>query len=90
MIVNKDIKDALKSRKLLMGSKTVLRGVKGKLLNTVIYASNCPDDVIKDLNHYSKISGVKLEEFNGNSVQLGEICGRPFAMLMVGVKKDKK
>lgn len=90
MIVNKEIKDAVKSQRLLMGSKTVLRGVKGRSLNTVIYASNCPDDVVKDLNHYSKISGMKLEEFSGNSVQLGEMCGKPFAVLMVGVKKDKK
>ena len=90
MTVNKEIKDAAKSQKLLMGSKTVLRGVKSKSLSTVIYASNCPDGVLKDLNHYSKISGMKLEEFSGNSIQLGEMCGKPFAMLMVGVKKDKK
>lgn len=90
MSVNKQVKDAVKGKKLIMGSRTVLRGVKDKMLELVIYASNCPGNVRKDLDHYSKISGIRMEEFDGNSVQLGEVCGKPFTILMVGVKKAKK
>jgi len=90
MTLSKQIKDAIKNEKLIIGSRTVLKNLKNEMLDSVVYASNYPDGMIKDLNHYSKVSGVKLEEFNGNSVQLGELCGKPFRILIVGVKKAKK
>lgn len=90
MTLSKQIKDAIKNEKLIIGSRTVLKNLKNEMLDSVVYVSNYPDGMIKDLNHYSKVSGVKLEEFNGNSVQLGELCGKPFRILIVGVKKAKK
>ncbi len=90
MTLSKQIKDAIKNEKLIIGSRTVLKNLKNEMLDSVVYASNYPGGMIKDLNHYSKVSGVKLEEFNGNSVQLGELCGKPFRILIVGVKKAKK
>ena len=90
MTVSKDIKSAVKSKNLIMGSRTVLKNLKNDNLSTVVYASNCPDEMLKDLNYYSKISGIKFEKFEGNSVQLGEICGKPFKILVVGIRKSKK
>lgn len=90
MDAGKEIKAALKSRKILMGSRTVLKGLKNDQLSTVFYATNCPDDTLEDLNHYSKLSGMKIERFEGSSVQLGEICGKPFSILLVGIKKSGK
>lgn len=85
----KEIKSALKKGTVVMGSRTVLRGMKNRMLDSVIYASNCPDSLMKDLDHYSRISGVRVEGFGGNSVQLGEFCGKPFSVLIIGMKKDK-
>lgn len=90
MTIIKQIKDAAKEKKLLMGSRTVLKSVKNNGVETVVFASNCPENVRKDLDHYSKISGIKMEEFNGNSIDLGEMCGKPFRILMVGLSKGKK
>jgi large subunit ribosomal protein L30e len=90
MTVNSEIKSAVKSKNLIMGSRTVIKSMKNDNLSTVVYASNCPDEMLKDLNHYSKISGIRFEKFDGNSVQLGEICGKPFKILVVGIKKGKK
>lgn len=90
MNLNSEIKDAVKNDRLIMGSRIVLRNLKNKMLELVIYASNCPEVALKDLGHYSGISGVRLEQFKGNSVQLGEMCGKPFRILMVGVRKANK
>ncbi|UCD07797.1 MAG: ribosomal L7Ae/L30e/S12e/Gadd45 family protein [Candidatus Aenigmatarchaeota archaeon] len=90
MTIGKQIKDAIKNDKLIIGSRTVLKNLKNEMLESVVYASNCPEELMKDLNHYSKVSGIKLEEFNGNSVQLGELCGKPFRILIIGMKKAKK
>ena len=90
MTMSKQIKDAIKNEKLIIGSRTVLKNLKNEMLDSIAHASNCPEGMVKDLNHYSKTSGVKLEEFKGNSIQLGEFCGKPFKILIVGVKKTKK
>lgn len=87
MAIDKEIKEALKAKKVIIGSNSVLRGLRVGGLKSVILASNCPQDKIMDLERYSKLSGTQVNKFEGNSLQLGEICGKPFNVLLVGVKK---
>ncbi|MFH1445407.1 MAG: ribosomal L7Ae/L30e/S12e/Gadd45 family protein [Nanoarchaeota archaeon] len=83
----KDIKNAIKEKKIEIGSKSVINGLKNSLLATVFYADNCPETVLNQLNHYSKVSNIAIKKFNGNSEVLGELCAKPFNILMVGIKK---
>jgi large subunit ribosomal protein L30e len=87
MDARKTITDAIKESKLLMGRRSVFRSMSNRELNLIIRASNCPDDVKRDLDRYSEISGIRLEDFKGNSSQLGEMCGKPFSILVVGIRK---
>ncbi len=82
-----EIKKALKDKKLVIGTNSVNKGLKRDNLKSVFYASNCPADAMGNLNHYNKLTNVGLENFDGNSIQLAEICGKPFNILMVGIKK---
>lgn len=78
MDLAKSIRIAVESGKVELGSsktkKNMLVG-KGKL---VITASNCPKEIKQDIQTYSKISGMPVLEFNGTSIELGRICGKPF------------
>ena len=85
--VSQEIKEAMKEKKIIIGSRTVIKGVKKGHINSVVYASNCPDETRKDLEYYSKSGFLGLKEFQGNSVQLGELCGKPFNVLLVGIRK---
>ena len=87
MIPEKEIKDAMKLKKVLLGSNSVIRGVKIGTVKTVVHASNFPEKVLSDLNYYKSVGGITVEKFNGNSKQLGELCGKPFNILIVGLKK---
>ncbi|MBU0898834.1 MAG: ribosomal L7Ae/L30e/S12e/Gadd45 family protein [Nanoarchaeota archaeon] len=83
----KDIKDAIKEKKIVIGSKSVIKNVKNNLLNSVFYAENCNEDLLAQLKHYSKISGVEIKKFDGTSENLGELCAKPFNILVIGIKK---
>lgn len=83
----KEIKGALKSGKLLIGRKSVARGLKNSSLSAVVLASNCPEALRKDMEHYASVSGVPVKMFGGDSVKLGEACGKPFNVLMAGTSK---
>ncbi|MFQ5647739.1 MAG: ribosomal L7Ae/L30e/S12e/Gadd45 family protein [Candidatus Aenigmatarchaeota archaeon] len=85
--VEKEIKDAMGAKRLAIGSRTVLRGLKRGSLKSVVYATNCPEGTRKDLNHYATLSKIEVKEFGGDSSRLGELCGKPFNILAVGVKK---
>jgi ribosomal protein L30E len=82
-----DIKKAREDNKLVVGTRTVMKGIKNGNIQSVFYASNCPDETVKDLEHYKKASKVSAEEIKGDSVKLGQTCGKPFTVLMVGIKK---
>ncbi len=85
--MEKEIKDAMKEKKLLIGSNTVFKNIKKDAIRYVIYSSNCSDEVMGNLDYYSKNFGVEMKKFSGNSRQLGEICGKPFNIMLLGIKK---
>jgi ribosomal protein L30E len=87
MLSKKEIKEAIKTKKIFIGTRSVFRGIKQNKVKSVVYASNCPEDKVKDLNRYATISNIKLEKFDGNSAELGEFCGKPFSILMIGIEK---
>ena len=87
MTVEKEIKEAMKEEKLIIGSKSVIKNIKLNAVEYVICSANCTEDVINDLSHYSKNFAVEIKKFKGNSRQLGEICGKPFNVMLLGVKK---
>ena len=85
--VEKEIKDAIKAKKIVIGTKTVIRGVKGGTVTSVICSSNCPEGMRKDLNHYASLSKTEIKDFGQDSSRLGELCGKPFNVLVVGIGK---
>ncbi len=87
MLTKKEIKEAIKSKKIFIGTRSVLRGIKQGKVKAVFYASNCPENKVKDLNRYASLSDIKIEKFKGSSAELGEYCGKPFSILMIGIGK---
>ncbi len=87
MSIKKSIESAKKENKLLIGSHLVLKKMKTGGLKSVFYSSNCPTEKLRDLNYYTSLIGIEVKEFEGTSKQLGELCGKPFNALMIGIKK---
>ena len=84
----KKISEALKENRLLIGSRSVMKGIKNGNVLSVFFAKNIPSSIRDDLEYYAKISEIELKQFDGNSSQLGELCGKPFKILMTGIKKQ--
>ena len=83
----KDIEKAKKENKLLLGTNIVFKKLKVGELKTIVYSSNCPEETKKDLEYYHKLNNIEIQEFEGTSKQLGEVCGKPFNTLIIGIKK---
>ena len=87
MTIQDDIKKAMKAGSIIIGSNNVIRGLKTGEIKSVIYPSNCKEEMLKDLSYYSEHFGIETQKFEGNSRQLGEICAKPFNIMLIGIKK---
>lgn len=84
-LMNK-LKEAIADNTVVIGSKEAKKHLKLKDVKLIIIATNCPDDVRKDIEKYSDISETKIEEFDGTAKELGIMCGKPFPIAVLSIK----
>lgn len=87
MTIEKEVKEAMREEKLIIGTRMVMKGIKDEAIKYVICPENCSQEVRSDLDYYNRNFGLDVKKFTGNSRQLGEICGKPFNIMLLGVKK---
>lgn len=85
MDAREEIRRAVETGKVILGSRQTLRLLKlgkGKL---VIVASNCPKELKEAAEYYCKLTGIKLYSFPGSSVELGVVVGKPYPVSLMTV-----
>ena len=80
MDIDRGIRVAVDTGDVTLGSEKSIQSLKlGKGLLAVV-ASNSPEDIIEDVNYYSKLSEIPIHIYDGTSVELGSVCGKPFTV----------
>jgi len=87
MTLEKEIKKAIETKKVLMGAQSTLKALKRGELASVVVASNCPEATKADLEHNAKVGSIATKQFEGNSADLGALCAKPFKIAVVGLLK---
>jgi len=85
--VDKAIGTAVKTGKVLLGVKKAMESVKLGRAKLVVVASNCPKNVMEDINYYGRLSGVPVVIYKGTSIDLGAVCGKPFVVSALTVRE---
>jgi large subunit ribosomal protein L30e len=86
----KAIRSAVDSGNVILGTKETLNLVMSGEVKYVVVASNCEAGAKEDLARFAEISGVEVQEFDGSSIELGEVCGKPFVVSMLAVLESKE
>ena len=73
--INKALRNAIKTGKIHMGSNQALNAVDNAQAKAVVLANNCPKEVRDQLS-----GKVPIINFSGMGVDLGTVCGKPFAI----------
>lgn len=82
------IRLTVESGKVGFGSR---KGIKSSLLGKAklfVLAANTPAKIREDLLNYSKISDTPVIEFEGSSLELGSVCGKPFPVCVLSVYEE--
>jgi len=81
-----ELRNAIKEKNVIIGTKQAIKNLKLKNVKSVVIANNCPENVRKDIEYYSKLTGIKMENFDGTAKQLGILCGKPFSIAVMAIK----
>jgi len=90
MELTKLIKEKIKQDKVIIGYKTVIKSLKNSKPELVVIANNIPNDKKKMIELNAKISKVQVKEHPKDSVDLGLLCGKPFLISVLAIKRGKK
>ncbi len=83
----KDLKEAIKVGKgLIFGTERTLKKLKMNEIKKVYVSSNCPEDILSDIEHYAKIHNIKLEKLKESNEELGIICKKPFPISVLSLE----
>lgn len=77
--INKALRNALSTGKVVIGSKQTIDAVKNGKARIVVVASNCREQTLKD------IEGISTIKFPGSGNELGIACGKPFSISTLAV-----
>jgi len=82
-----EITNALSDKKLVIGTDAVIKGLKKETLTKVFLSSNTPEIVKMDVDHYAKLTGVKVVQLEVTNEEIGELCKKKFFISIVAISK---
>jgi large subunit ribosomal protein L30e len=86
----KTIRGAVESGNIILGTKQCLNTIQTGKAKFFVVASNCEETSLEDLTRYASFSGAEIHSFDGSSIELGEVCGKPFVVSMLAVLEGKE
>ncbi|HLC37940.1 MAG TPA: 50S ribosomal protein L30e [Candidatus Norongarragalinales archaeon] len=86
MDLSQSIRLAVDSGKVELGLQKTLKLSLVGGAKAIVVSKTCPGG--KELQGYCKASKIPLLEFNGNGVELGAVCGKPFSVSALAVLEE--
>lgn len=85
MDVSKEIRQAVDTSKVILGTDKSRKALKLGQAKLVITASNCQSEVLEDIKHYAGLANIPVHIFAGDSAELGLACGKPFLVSVLAI-----
>ena len=85
MDVHKEIRRAVDTGKVVFGSKSGLKTAATGNAKSIIYAANTPESTKQKIEKYAGNSNILVFQSDKNGMELGEICGKPFVILVMSI-----
>lgn len=83
--IEKELVNALKTGKVILGSRKTLKLVKLGKAKAVVVAENAPPEIRDDIIYYARLSNIPVYVYPGTSLELGAVCGKPFTVASLAI-----
>ncbi|MFX1449512.1 MAG: 50S ribosomal protein L30e [Promethearchaeota archaeon] len=81
------IKIAMKTGKVIIGSKKSIASIIKNKAQLIIKAANCPHNITEELKYYTKLTNIPIHTYKGSSLDLGFVCGKPFMISTIAIEE---
>jgi large subunit ribosomal protein L30e len=85
--LNRSVLIAVRTGRVILGSKEAIEAIKSGRGRLVIVSSNCPKEKREDIVSSAKLSEMTVYAYPGSALDLGEACGKPFAVATMVVRE---
>jgi large subunit ribosomal protein L30e len=85
--INKQIQIAVKTGKVSFGINEAIDAARFAKAKLVILASNCPLAYKESIERYAKQSTIPIFNYEGNSIDLGAACTKPFIVAALTIRE---
>tara|TARA_Y100000294_G_C8327790_1_gene245400 strand:+ start:191 stop:481 length:291 start_codon:yes stop_codon:yes gene_type:complete len=82
-----EIRNALKKNELIIGTDRTIKMLKLGKTAKVFVTSNCSEQIITDLEHYTKLSKAELVHIDYPNKELGVFCKKQYSISVVSIPK---
>jgi large subunit ribosomal protein L30e len=79
--VDKSLIKAVKTGKVIIGANRTMDAAADGSAKMVVLASNCPEEIKQKV----QATNVPVLKFEGTSVELGPVCGKPFTIAAMAI-----
>jgi large subunit ribosomal protein L30e len=76
---------AVESGKVEFGGKAGISSALQGSAKLFVVSNNTPEGIKVKVESFSKSAGIPLIQFEGNSMELGSVCGKPFPVTVLSV-----
>lgn len=85
MDVNRALRTAAQTGKVLLGAKETLKAVQDKTAKLVVLAENAREADQQAIVEAATSNNVAVYKFRGTNQELGPACGKPFPVAVLGI-----
>lgn len=83
--MEREIKNLIKTGRYYIGSRRSLKALKRGEAKVLIVSEDAPPHLREKAVYYARLAGAQVIKFNGRSVDLGLVAGKPFPISMIAV-----
>ena len=84
--VDKILKETIKNGDVKIGTKETKSTIKNDSAKLIVIANNCPN--INEISELAKEKKVPVYKYSSNSINLGYVCGKAYAVSVFAVIND--
>ena len=83
--ISGSIRLAVDSGDVALGIRSALAAIKNNTAKLIIVASENKKGRIGDIEHLAKLANLRVYKFEGNSMNLGAVCGKPYSVSVLAI-----
>lgn len=82
-----EIRKLLKEKKIIIGTGRTLKDLKLGKTSKIYLSTNCSEETLDTIKHYSKISKTSITKLKYPNDELGILCKKPYSISVLSVPK---